>query len=72
MSGGPRELGQLGTHFWYPKFQAEFAAWTLREGIGIPYVQEMIRKNRLLPGPGDLDLKAILKSVPVVSVPGQR
>jgi DNA-binding SARP family transcriptional activator len=52
-----RELGQLGTHFWYPKFQAEFAARALRERIEIPYVREMIRKNRLLPGPGDLDLE---------------
>jgi DNA-binding SARP family transcriptional activator len=52
-----RELGQLGTHFWHPKFQAEFAARALREGIEVPYVQEMIRKNRLLPGPGDLDLE---------------
>lgn len=52
-----RELGQLGTHFWHPKFQAEFAGRALREGIEIPYVQEMIRKNRLLPLPGDLDLE---------------
>ena len=52
-----RELGQLGTHFWHPKFQAEIAARALREGIEIPYVREMIRKNRLLPGPGDLDLE---------------
>ncbi|MGZ8441465.1 MAG: AfsR/SARP family transcriptional regulator, partial [Candidatus Deferrimicrobiaceae bacterium] len=35
----------------------EVAGRALREGIEIPFVQEMIRKNRLLPGPGDLDLE---------------
>ena len=53
-----RELAQPGLPFWYPKFQAEVAARALREGIEVPFVQEMIRKNRLLPGPGDLDLEA--------------
>ncbi|TFH33049.1 MAG: hypothetical protein E4G97_01515 [Deltaproteobacteria bacterium] len=52
-----KEIGQLGTHFWHPKFQARIAGRALREGIEIPYVQEMIRKNRLLPGPDDLDLE---------------
>lgn len=52
-----RELGQLGMLFWYPSFQAKFAARALREGIEVPYVREVIRKNRLLPGPGDLDLE---------------
>ena len=55
--GRARELGQYGTHFWYPKFQAEVATRALREGIEVPFVREMIRKNRLLPGPGDLDLE---------------
>jgi len=52
-----RERRLLGSHFWHPKFQAEVAARALREGIEVPFVQEMIRKNRLLPGPGDLDLE---------------
>jgi LuxR family maltose regulon positive regulatory protein len=52
-----RELGLLGMNFWFPSVQANVAARALREGIEIPYVQEMIRKNRLLPGPGDLDLE---------------
>ena len=52
-----RELGNLGMSFWLPSFQSNVSARALREGIEIPYVQEMIRKNRLLPGPGDLDLE---------------
>jgi len=52
-----KEIGQFGTHFWHPKFQARIAARALREGIEVPYVLEMIRKNRLLPGPDDLDLE---------------
>jgi len=52
-----RESGQLGTHFWHPTFQAEIAARALREGMEIPYAKEMIRRNRLLPGPGDLGLE---------------
>jgi DNA-binding SARP family transcriptional activator len=52
-----RELRQLGLHFWYPGFHAQIAARALREGIEIPFVREMIRKNRLLPGQGDLDLE---------------
>ena len=47
-----RERGLLGSHFWHPTFFAKIAARALREGIEVPYVQEMIRKNRLLPGPG--------------------
>ena len=52
-----RELGQLGMQFWHPSLHAKVAARALREGIEVPYVQEMIRKNRLLPDPGDLDLE---------------
>ena len=55
--GRARELGQYSTHFWHPKFQAYVAARALREGIEVPFVQEMIRRNRLLPGSGDLDLE---------------
>jgi DNA-binding SARP family transcriptional activator len=52
-----RKLGLLGSHFWYPEFLSQIAVRALREGIEIPYVQEMIRKNRLRPPQGDLDLE---------------
>ncbi|MGE5698477.1 MAG: BTAD domain-containing putative transcriptional regulator [Deltaproteobacteria bacterium] len=52
-----REFSYLGTHFWHPGFQAQIAARALREGIEVPFVREMIRKNRLLPGPDDLGLE---------------
>ena len=52
-----KELGHLMTIFRHPTFHAQVAAHALREGIEVPYVREMIRKNRLLPGPGGLDLE---------------
>jgi LuxR family transcriptional regulator, maltose regulon positive regulatory protein len=55
--GQGRELGVLGTQYSAPKFMAHIMGRALREGIEVPYVQEMIRKNRLFPSPGDLDLE---------------
>ena len=52
-----RKFSYLGTHFWYPGFLAQIAGRALREGIETSFVREMIRKNWLLPGQGDLDLE---------------
>jgi DNA-binding SARP family transcriptional activator len=52
-----REFSYLGTHFWHPGLLTQIAARALRERIEVPFVREMIRKNRLRPDQEDLDIE---------------
>lgn len=46
-----REHGFVGTWFWWPGFLERIAAKALEEGIEVDYARELIRRNRLIPGP---------------------
>jgi len=52
-----REHGLFGTFFWRPGFLEKVASTALEEGIEVEYVRELIRRNRLLPDPGQPDLE---------------
>jgi DNA-binding SARP family transcriptional activator len=53
-----REKGLGGVYQPYPGFLARVAAKALEAGIEVPYVRELIRKNRLIPDPSAVDLES--------------
>jgi DNA-binding SARP family transcriptional activator len=52
-----REKGFSSVYLWRPEFLATVAAKALEAGIEVPYVRELIRKNRLVPDPSASDLE---------------
>ncbi len=53
-----RETGTLGLYFLKRGFAETLAASALREGIEVGHVQELIRRNRLVPPEGHTDVEA--------------
>lgn len=48
-----REYGLVGTLYWRPGFLDKVAAKALEAGIESGYVRDLIRRNRLMPDPGN-------------------
>jgi DNA-binding SARP family transcriptional activator len=52
-----RKIGFSSTYLWRPEFLSSVCAKALEAGIEVPYVRELIRKNRLVPDPSAVDLE---------------
>jgi DNA-binding SARP family transcriptional activator len=53
-----RERGYFHYENWLPSFMIRLCARALKEGVEVPYVQELIRRRKLVPDSPPLDLEA--------------